>query len=158
MLKWMAAILILSASVLVGMFCNSRMTKRISQLESALEAVRTVRLRIDYFLEPLDAILALLRVENPLFRETEEAVFGLGWQNAFLERADALSQDERAVLAHFGARLGGTDREGQLSLCGAMQEKIADYLARAKQDRERYARLAATLPVLVGVTVVVLFL
>ena len=156
-MKWLGAMLIFLAAAGIGKYYHFRLIRHIDQLDAALEAVRTIRQRIEYFLEPLDAILIQLKKENPLFFRNDERDFRVGWDRAITGRADLLKRDEAEALHRFGEALGKSDREGQTLLCDIMAEQLQDFRLAAREEKARFSRLAVLLPVFAGAALVILF-
>lgn len=139
------------------MYCNCVLNNRISQLNAVLDAVMLVRQRIGLFLEPLDSVLGVLRLENELFRVPEDLSFEQAWQRA-IQNADCIRREEKETIARFPLSLGKTEKSGQTALCDAMAQKIRQYKRRAEEEKHRYARPAGVLPVFAGIAVILLFI
>lgn len=134
------------------------MIRRIALLNAAIDAVRTIRRRIEYFLEPLDSIMVRLQTENDFFIDGNDSGFFENWKKSVMSRSAILKPEEKNELLRFGDSLGKSDREGQMLLCGAMEEKLLDFRTNAVEDKTRFSRLAVMLPVFGGTALVILFM
>lgn len=136
---------------------NLLLTKRISELDKSIQAIETVKMRISYFLEPLDGIMAFLRLNNELFYSAVTNDFMTEWRNTFTAVTQSIKKDEKAMLSDFAVTLGKSDRDGQIALCEEMRDRIIHKRQKAIDDKEKFSRLALTLPVFAGLSIILLF-
>lgn len=136
---------------------NLLLTKRISELDKSIQAIETVKMRISYFLEPLDGIMAFLRLNNELFYSAVTNDFMTEWRNTFTAVTQSIKKDEKAMLSDFAVTLGKSDRDGQIALCEEMRDRIIHKRQNAIDDKEKFSRLALTLPVFAGLSIILLF-
>ena len=156
MMKAAACILILLSSLLTGLTVSARLSRRVAYLDAALRLVSMIETRMSCFLEPLDPLLAVLHVGSPLMKNAPEGSFFDAWKAVFSARDLPIRESDRALLLSFGASLGASDLAGQRALCADMRARLNTALDGAREEKRRFARLGAALPVFAGAAVVIL--
>lgn len=169
-MKYVGMCCILIACVGIGQYFSMAAARRIHALEQALLLLNAVQNELAYCRTPVRELLRRLALrgefsELPFLhlcsRMCEQGVpFPQAWSNALQKRAAALPlrRDDVELLLAFGAQLGTTDLNGQISLCRLYARLFEERLSQAREWKSRYAKLYMSLGVLGGLLAWVLFL
>lgn len=149
---------------------SAELSKRVRQLEGFVGALEMISSDIRYFASPVDALMR--KVDSmPEYREL--LLFGLcaqelthtrdlqrAWERALAEAKPRLALDEgdRETLLWFGRVLGTTDVEGQTASCERYAALLRQRLEAARRDRQTRGRMYASLGLLAGVFLFVVFI
>ncbi len=127
-------------------------------LDAALELIGLMETRMTCFLEPLDSLLRVLRSESPLMKNAAGDSFFAAWRSVFSAERSGVRESDRRILLAFGDSLGDTDIDGQKALCESARERLRAALENAREEKQRFARLGALLPVFAGAAVIILLI
>lgn len=116
-----------------------------------------IETRMSCFLEPLDELLLIIRARSPLMRGAAGSDFYSAWSGVFSGADLPLGARDRELLLSFGASLGNTDLAGQKALCRETTERLRASLDEAREDKKRFSRLGAALPVFAGAAIIIMF-
>ena len=116
-----------------------------------------IETRMSCFLEPLDELLLIIRARSPLMRGAAGSDFYSVWSGVFSGADLPLGARDRELLLSFGASLGNTDLAGQKALCRETSERLRASLEEAREDKKRFSRLGAALPVFAGAAIIIMF-
>ncbi|MCI8497144.1 MAG: hypothetical protein HFE85_02685 [Clostridiales bacterium] len=169
-MKLVGLLLIIAVGAAVGFLKSTEYSNRVRQLEAAVSFINDVSTRIRYSAAPIDEIIeqaAHMEQLKPLSFLPDCAVmcrtgeaFPAAWKQALTlkQRTLSLKGRDMELLQAFGAGLGATDVEGQLSHCALYEKMLEETLQQARRDKETHGRLTASLGVLAGIGTAVLLI
>lgn len=172
LVKLLGSALILGATSMVGWQVAAGYARRPSQLRDLQTALAVLQTEIEYAATPLPealgaAALAAGGSVAPLFLGTAERLAqgqgetaGDAMRQAVseLEGATALAPQDLAVLLALASVLGATGRADQVRHLQLARERLAGEEVRARDERQRYERVAKYLGVLSGAALVLIML
>ena len=144
------------------------MTKRRRQLEAVADLAARSEDEIRYHSPDTVSLLSRLALEPmaeplPFLKECileceRGSPFPLAWQQA-LDQGEGLrlTLEEKEKLRAFGARLGATDREGQIAHCRRYRMEFERMATQAREQELTQTRLCRSLSALAGAGVMILF-
>ncbi|MCI8554471.1 MAG: hypothetical protein HFJ80_05945 [Clostridiales bacterium] len=170
MLKMIGLLLVTAAGAGAGIGASIALRRRAAALEDAACLLRWLATRIRYSAASVGELLweasqerefsSLLFLQPAArgIREGQDPV--TAWSQALekLGKAGGLSRSDRELLDRFGAGLGKTDIEGQLSHCELYGDLLAEHLGQARDEVRAKGRLYTTLGVIGGAAFALLML
>lgn len=165
-MNWLAALLTVIGSVLIGRSRIDRLRRRSELLELTEHFAAEALNGINYSLLPPDRLVTG-------FECTEDSFFGCcrqriaegmdihaAWAAAMSDCGDTalLRAGEREMLAGLGRSLGTYDAHGQTAVLARYQEAFRRACVKAKEEKERQSGLYMSCSVLLGVLGAILIL
>ncbi|WP_100398389.1 stage III sporulation protein SpoIIIAB [Bacillus sp. FJAT-44742] len=170
-MKWLGAILILSACTWAGFAFARRLSDRPRQLRMLVSALQSFEAEMMYGLTPLmEASLKLSRqIPKPISYMFAQFAYYLQKGEESAEKAwdacladtwplTALQQNELEVMKQFGATLGQHDRIQQQKQIRLALSHLAREEQDAKESQKRFESMAKSLGFLTGMLVIVLMI
>ena len=153
-------VLLFLSSALIGIMRCRRLDDRVRFWSEFLDFVHFAEASIRYTALPVPQLLERYCRENGrlelivLCREqlAQGQLLPNAWEHAATAAArhNALPENDLQLLRDFGAGLGTSDVEGQLSHCGLFASAASELRQNAKEERQRKGRLSVLLGVLLG--------
>ncbi len=145
------------AGTLMGYTESHKLTRRVDRLEAFLRFISAAQTEIRYSGTPIRQIIRLhgeeLTFLTACLRDCAVGVkFSDAWRRS-VEReakAEGFSPSDRKLLLAFGGEFGGSDTEGQLSLCSLYLTLFQGNLKTAKEEKNKKSRLYLTLGIFGG--------
>jgi stage III sporulation protein AB len=170
MIKLIGAMLILAASTGVGFHFAGRVADRPGQIRELRSCLSVLRTEIDYGSRTLSEACRRISgsAEGPVGRLFMEIARRLEEADGATTRecvrmavesrwgSTSLGAGEKAVLLQLGEVLGGSSRMDQLHHLEVAEASLDAEEAKARDDRERYAKMYRTVGFLAGALVVIL--
>ena len=131
---------------------------RVAELRALVKLIRFIRENIERLSKPLGEIFA--EYADPLLESSgflptarregmERAAHSVRWH---------LSEEERAILYSFAAALGKGYREEQAELCRMTESRLSDAERELRESAPGRERLWRSIPVLMALSAILLFL
>jgi stage III sporulation protein AB len=172
LVKLLGSALVLGATSAVGWQVAGTYVRRPTQLRDLQTALAVLQTEIEYGATPLPEALGAAALAAgggvaPLFSGTAERLLRGEGQTAGdamrqavseLQGATALAPQDLAVLLALASVLGATGRADQVRHLHLARERLSGEEARARDERQRYERVAKYLGVLSGAALVLILL
>ena len=160
-MKIIGCVLILLTSGFTGLFLSHRLYEKVTFWEEWLTFLRQTETQIRFGAKPLEEIFAEYRGGFLPARFCAGAMergasFRSAWEQGLM--SFSLREDEKALFRKWGEELGGSDTQGQMTLCFAMREEAEGRKAKARKEAVEKSRMIRTLSVCAGAAVVILLL
>ncbi len=168
MLKIAAMLLFAVAFSLAGRWAASVQKKRVSVIGEIMLMINVVESQLRYSHLPVTDLLRVLS-ENTGFSELvfikecrERVCFGEPFPDAWRECVKAQTEfchllpDAAKQLASFGADIGSTDLESQLSGCEYYKQIFSSELELQREKSQRYAKIFPPLGLLAGISAAII--
>lgn len=168
MLKITAMILFAAGFSLAGRWAASVQEKRVSLTGEIMLMLNVIESQLRYSHLPVSDLLRVL-CENtglsglPFIKNCRERVcFGEAFPDAWCNSVEAetefcrLLPDASAYLASFGAEIGATDLESQLSGCEYYKQIFSAELELQREKSQRYTKLFPSLGMLLGISAAIM--
>ncbi len=160
MIKFLAALIIITGFWCIGQSKNARLRLRISLLRRFLDGLQAMENEIRGLCAPLPLAFEKAAGLCPLFgdatRYAEEEDAATAFSRA-VETTD-FDRDEAEILASFAAGLSAEDPEGQLRNIAHCRTRLTALCNRLEEDAGRLGRLYSGSGALAGVLLVILLL
>lgn len=169
-LKMVGLLLIVLTGVCAGLYSSTELSRRASSLERIGRLIEYIETQIRYTAAPVKEIIAKTASVEEFgalsFLQTACAGVQNGerpdtaWRGAVQSEGEncGFNATDRELLFDFGAELGKSDVEGQLSHCESFHRLFEDRLQSARSDVRIKGKLYVTLGVTAGLGVALLLL
>lgn len=170
MFKVFAMFFLISAFALAGKWGASFQEKRVAVISEMILMVNIVESQLRHSHLPVTDLLRVL-CENPGLSELEfikncreQVCFGEPFPDAWRRSVEAetgfcrLSPEITSNLASFGADIGSTDLESQLSGCEYYKQFFSSELELQREKSMKYKKLFPPLGLLLGISMAILIL
>ena len=162
----MGTLLITAAFLSCGAAASERYRSRVFALQSSLEALEALILRLRATLAPPMELLSGFCGEynEPpdyfvfALESAEDIGFEKAWENALRLSTLALDENDRSLITRFGEMIGKSDIQTQLSRMRLLTEQLKARISAARAESEQKCHLCQTLYALAGAAFVVLLL
>lgn len=170
MLKIIAMILFAAGFSLAGRWAASVQEKRVSVIGEIMLMINVTESQLRYSHLPVSDLLRVLCENTGLSGLTfikncrERVCFGEAFPVAWRESIKAetelcrLLPDISASLAAFGADIGSTDLESQLSGCEYYKQIFSAELELQREKSQRYTKLFPSLGMLLGISAAIMII
>ena len=152
MIRFCGAVLFLASAICVGILMRKNESRHIAALTDALEIVAHVRRKIDLFGTPLGELFT----DYPEDKALSRRLSAMPLAEALQPLMNAMESDAE-ILLRFCTELGGGYREDTLKLCDYTTEVLTARLGYHQKEYPAHAKLYVTLPVLLALSVILLF-
>ena len=167
MIKYFGLMLIMAASVMIGLYLSGSLKQRVQILMNFRAVLWQFKLDISYRM--MDIKELLLKDMKPCFSHTadimvsnlesgftlpESAKFAIDNAAVF----DVLKEDELSFIISVLSQLGISDAEGQISLFDNAIEKMDYYINNALEDKQKNSKIYLTSAIYFGALVVIILL
>ena len=160
-MKIIGCVLILLTSGLTGLFLSHRLYEKVRFWEEWLTFLRQTETQIRFGARPLEEIFGEYRGGFLPARYCAGAMErGLSFHSAWEQglKPFPLQEDEKALLQKWGDELGGSDTQGQMTLCSAMRAEAEERKTKARKEAVEKSRMIRTLSLCAGAAVILLLL
>ncbi|WP_102027059.1 stage III sporulation protein SpoIIIAB [Salirhabdus sp. Marseille-P4669] len=171
-MKWIGALLLLSATTYAGFEFSRRYTNRPRQIRQLKNALQVLEAEIVYGQSPIQEVFSRLakQLPNPLsdfFRLLNERLernqqisLYYVWRESLDEfwNQTAMKKSEKEILDQFGQTLGQHDFTQQQKHIHLALSHLDRELENAEEEKRKYSQLARNLGVLAGLFLVLLFI
>ena len=170
MLKIFAMLMLTAAFSLAGKWAASMQEKRTVLLREIMLMISVTESRLRYSRLPVSDLLRVLSENTGLSGLSfikncrEKGCFGEAFPEAWSESVKAetemcrLLAESAAYLASFGADIGSTDLDSQLSCCEYYSGIFGRELEIQQEKSHRYSKLFPPLGMLVGISAAILII
>lgn len=170
LLKFIAMIMFVAGFSLAGKKAAAFQAKRTALFREILLMISIVESRLRYSRLPVADLLCVLDENKGLsqlgFIKTcrEKVCFGAAFPEAWRESVDGepelcrLLSDSAVYLAGFGADIGSTDLDSQLSGCRYYSEIFNRELEIQQEKSQKYSKVFPTLGMLLGISAAILII
>ena len=155
MLRLILGLVITAASIVVGYYLSSRLTRRKTILGEYIRLLDEAAGRMSYTMASLAEVFS----DNFAgFRFEPSLDFSPQWERMTARYRDALNDGDRRVLSEFAQGLGCADIPSELRHIALYQGLLRERLDDARAACERKGSLYRVLPFSIGLTVTILLL
>lgn len=164
MIKFLGAILIISAFGFWGISKSERLRKRRDSLLLTVSSLTLLENEIDYSQKDIaSALLSVGAVKGfPLFRDIASRLKSSSVYEAFsdaLASSDiCLSKPDTEILLEFSQNLGALSKDSQIGSIRHAKELLHAANAAASEDYKKYGKLYRNMGFLLGIAVCILLL
>lgn len=165
MIKYFILIMILLASIGVGLLISKKYKDRVMELKEFKVALNTIENKIKFTYEPLQDIFEQMS-DNltcniyQIFKNTSKNIKKDGlqtaWDNSIKNIKLNLNKEDINILTNFGKQLGKTDMEGQISEIKLTSSFIDMQIEKAEKEKEKNEKLYKTLGTVIGLAIVII--
>lgn len=167
MIKYFGLMLIMAASVMIGLYLSGSLKQRVQVLMSFRSVFCQFKLDISYSM--MDIKELLLKDMKPCFSHTAESIVSDLESDFSLSESvenvinnspifEVLKEDERSCIISVLSQLGISDAEGQISLFDNAIEKMDYYIKNALEDKQKNSKIYLTSAIYFGALVVIILL
>ncbi|MBQ8763637.1 MAG: stage III sporulation protein AB [Clostridia bacterium] len=168
MLKAAAMVLLAVGFSLAGRWAAAMQKKRVSVISEILLMINVVESRLRYSHLPVSDLLRVLNENTGLSKLgfikncREKVCFGEPFPAAWQECVEAetelcrLLPESSKHLASFGADIGSSDLESQLSGCEYYKQIFSAELELEREKSQRYTKLFPSLGLLLGISAAIM--
>ncbi len=159
MLKLFLCFIVIISSTFLGNWFSLKLSRRCSDLFKIIEAINKIKTYIVFGGYEIRTVVEMSfnsKVNFSVFTsDVFEDDFNCWWNNCVksLSKTTALNIEDRDLLMCFGANLGVTDIEGQISNCDLYIKIFEERLNDAKSMEKKNIKLYRTLGFSLGCTV-----
>lgn len=155
MLRLIAGLTVTAASILIGCYLSSRLTRRRALLSDYIALLDEAANRLSCTGMSLAAVFS----ENfSGFAFDPSVAFAPQWERMADQYRDVLGEDDRRVLRDFAKELGNGDLEAQLNRIRLYQQMLKGRLADADHACEKKGSLCRILPFSIGLVITIIML
>lgn len=155
MLKLVLCITVVSASLAVGLFYSSRLSRRVAVLSELIIELEEVSAKMKYTSDPL----AKLFGNNASgYRFDAKKPFDLQFAEMIHQYNDALTTEDVRLLEELGRDLGTSDVDSQQRLIRLHITVLTKQRDRAQTDVTNKGKLYRILPLSVGIAAAILLI
>jgi len=166
MLRYTAMALVFLACGGTGAVLTRSLHLRVRELELCLQMITSVRAKLQFSRPPLDRMLAQLcgQSAHPAFlprcleRMRAGTAFPEAWRSAVESHSPALREEDRRQIALLGNLLGAGDAAGQREALSLQETLLTAQLEQVRALRDARGKTYFTLGILVGLTLMILFM
>lgn len=158
MLKIFGAIAIVIATSLIGIMSSDKLKQRVKEINLINYMLEEISILIRYKAMTVYEIVENLK-GNPVFNQLTflnniefnlQMPFKIAWESNIDSMQSALKQSDLKMLKSFGATLGTSDIDGQLSTIAVFKENFSQLEKEAITNYEKKSKLYRSLGVLSG--------
>lgn len=160
MIKFLAALIIISGFWCIGQSKNARMGQRLSFLRRIVDGLRLAESEIRGLCAPLPVAFEKAATVCPLFGEAARLSADTDAGDAFLRALEPVlpEKEEKEILQSFAGGLHAEEQEGQLANIAHCLHRLTALCDRLETETGRLGRLYSGSGVLTGILVVILLL
>jgi stage III sporulation protein AB len=170
-MKWIGALLFISATTWLGFEWSNRLTKRPKHIRQLINALQVLEAEILYSQLALQDAFASIAKQIPapcsaFFNSLKERMlesyidFEITWVESvrlYIEQS-SLGTNEEEILLQFGRTLGQHDFDQQQKHIQLTIKHLERELQDAREDQEKYGKMAKNLGFLTGLFIVLLLI
>ncbi len=170
MIKTAAIILIVSGFVFAGQCISSFQNKKTEVLTETVKMISFMQNRLRYDCLPLPLLLKAMSENgktdklgfvSACIEKLEKGMpFSAAWRESVENDSELcrLLRNTVSFLVSFGADLGTTDLEGQLSCCEYYESFFCNELTERKEHNKKYSKLYPALSAMLGIWAAILII
>ena len=170
MLKWMGALLVVTATGAAGLGAIQTSAQRIRILSGLIAALDLCQAELTFKLTALPDVMAQLARKSavavrPFFSAVEKACarlgedsFGCLWQQCVQTMNATWQRPELDIMEELGYVLGRYDTDGQSRAIAYARSRLEALRDRAESDHRQQGRMYGALGLVSGLAVVILFI
>ena len=158
MLKFIGVILILLCSSLYGKALSLRAISFLRTNEALLSFVMYVNTSIKTARSPLPSIFATFSNDELESNGFCKTIREEGINAAIMIIKDNISKESYDAMVYMSKNLGGIDAKSQEEICTYTEKRLRDELERIKKDMNDKKKMYRLLPVLAGLSAIILLI
>lgn len=170
MLKWIGALLVVTATGAAGLGAIQASSQRIRVLSGLIAALDLCQAELTFKLTALPDVMAQLARKSaaavrPFFAAVDKACarlgedsFGCLWQQCVQKMEDVWRKPEQEIMEELGSVLGRYDTDGQSRAIAYARNRLEALLSRAEADHRKQGRMYGALGLVSGLAVVIIFI
>lgn len=164
-LKSIMLIMIVLASMLIGILISKKYSKRVEELREIKTALNMLETKIRFTYEPLPEVfnqIASTTSQNigEIFSKAsfnmKDMVAQEAWEKALEETNLNLNQEDLNILKKMGNLLGKTDADGQISEIRLTNSFVNMQINKAEEEKNKNAKMYRTLGTVIGLAIVII--
>ncbi len=158
-MKLFGLILIFLCSSLCGAYSSYKTNMALKQLRGIINFMRYIKNQIEYFNAPIDSIYESFDAESEQFKSFLCNVSMIGWKKTLEGNNELYFPDNVSeILKQFGATLGKSGKDEQLSLCEYYIGLLESEYKKMESDAPQKMKITMALGVSAGIMLVILFI
>ena len=154
MLKGTGIVFILLSSVLLGRSLSCGIDSSLVLNETFLSFVMYINTSIKTARTPLQTIFSSFTDECGF----ADAVRGKGLEKAIDERKSEMTAETYEAMTYLAQNLGGIDANSQFEICEYTEKRLRKEIEKLKKDLSEKKRMYRMLPILAGLSAIILIL
>jgi len=158
MIKFLAALIIITGAWCIGQSKNARMHARLGALRRFLDGLLSMESAIRGYCAPLPTALETAGRLDPLFLEVARFAETEDAETAFCSAIvqKDYEKEETEILRSFAAGLSAADVEGQLQNIATCRSRLSTLCEGLEKDNARLGRLYSSTGAMAGILVVII--
>lgn len=166
-LKFLIMILIVFVCAYIGINKAKSFSVRVFKLRDLKSAFNIFKTKLEFTYEPIKEIFSEISElvysnKNNIFKSYVENMneenFTDAWNLAVAENSFSLSKEDIKIISGFGNLLGKTDLKGQINEIELANNFIDKQIIEAEETRKKNDKLYKTLGIVIGITIVIIFI
>lgn len=166
-LKFLDMILIIVICAYIGINKAKSFSTRVLKLRDLKSAFNIFKTKLEFTYEPVKEIFCEISElvysnKKNIFRSYVENMnqdnFNDAWNLAVAENSFSLSKEDIKIISNFGNLLGRTDIKGQINEIELANNFLDKQIIDAEETRKKNDKLFKSLGVIIGITIVIIFI
>lgn len=166
-IKFFDIILIIVISAYIGISKARTFSIRVLKLRNLKSSFNMFKSKLEFTYEPIKCIFEEISKivysdDNNIFKSYIENMkngnFENAWNLAVAENSYSLTSEDIKIISGFGNLLGKTDLKGQLNEIELANEFLDKQILDAEESRKKNDKLYKSLGVIIGITIVIIFI
>ena len=158
MLKLTGVLIIIACSVYYGRILERGADKKLRLTEALLSLVGYIEASIKTSRLPLGEIFASFKSETLSELGFLDSLCKTGIEESLEILEGSISEQAMSAMSYLGKHLGGIDAEGQLRICAYTEDMLKKDVEILKTELVEKKRLYRLLPLLAGMSVIILIM
>lgn len=170
-MKWLGALLLISATTLIGYYFSAKYEQRPKQIRTLIYSLQMIEAEMTYSKHPLNQLFFIVSKRTPypfntFFHSLAEHLtnkvtdFQALWieEVSKLIKRSSLEKNEAELLNQFGKNLGQYNISEQQKQIHLTMMHLKRELDEAIEDRDKYEKLTKSIGFLIGLFIVIVFI
>ena len=166
-LKFLDMILIIVICAYIGINKAKSFSTRVLKLRDLKSAFNIFKTKLEFTYEPVKEIFCEISElvysnKKNIFKSYVENMnqdnFNDAWNLAVAENSFSLSKEDIKIISSFGNLLGKTDIKGQINEIELANNFLDKQIIEAEETRKKNDKLYKSLGVIIGITIVIIFI
>lgn len=166
-IKFVDIVLIVFVSAYIGINKANIFTLRVNKLRNLKSSFNIFKTKLEFTYEPIqDIFLQISKLvyenKNNIFKSyvsnIENDNYEDAWNLALAENSFGFTKEDIEIINEFGNLLGKTDLNGQINEIELAKEFLDKQIVDAEENRKKNDKLYKSLGIIIGITIVIVFI
>lgn len=166
-IKFFDIILIIVISAYIGISKAKEFSLRVLKLRDLKSSFNMFKSKLEFTYEPIKSIFEdiskiIYSDNNNIFKSYIENMkagnFENAWNLAVAENSYSLTSEDIKIISGFGNLLGKTDLSGQINEIELANNFLDKQISDAEESRKKNDKLYKSLGIIIGITIVIIFI